>query len=191
MRRLLALCAALVMVVALASSSLAAVPTSKVDRFVGSFDLVKGYAWAGGTPTLLNGHVVVNFTATDGKLVPGSLDVYMPSGSAVRRSHAELTWADFAEDDYTTGETGSDETGSVHAIEAWAHGSWCDYRGPQDVSCRSFIIVFQQITTLGVADPHRVGVAFDTLEWPAGIEADWYMAGTNGAWALTYGGPTQ
>ena len=42
MRRLLAIGAALVMVVALASSSLAAVPTSKLDRFVGSFDLVKG-----------------------------------------------------------------------------------------------------------------------------------------------------
>ena len=53
------------------------------------------------------------------------------------------------------------------------------------------IIVFQQITTPGVADPHRVGVAFDTLEWPTGPEADWYMAGMKGAWMLTYGGPTQ
>ena len=46
MRRLLAVSAALVMVLALASSSLAAAPASKTDRFVGSFDLVKG---AGGT----------------------------------------------------------------------------------------------------------------------------------------------
>ena len=190
MRRLLAVSAALVMVVALASSSLAAVPTSKVDRFVGSFDLVKGYAWDGGSPTLLGGHVVVNFTATDAKLMPGSLDVYMPGGSAVRRSHAELTWAAFAEDDYTTGEPGSDETGSIHAIEAWANGWWCDYRGPRDASCQPFIIVFQQITTPGVADPHRVGVAFGTLEWPKGPEADWYMAGMHGSWALTYAGPT-
>ena len=66
-----------------------------------------------------------------------------------------------------------------------AVGLWCDYRGPQDVSCRNFIIVFQQITTPGVADPHRVGVAFGTLEWPTGPEADWYMAGMHGAWALT------
>ena len=63
MRRLLAVGAALVMVVALASSSAAAAPTSKVDRFHGSFDLVIGYAYAGGAPTLLNGHVVVDFRA--------------------------------------------------------------------------------------------------------------------------------
>ena len=185
MRRLLAIGAALVMVVALASSSLAAAPTSKVDRFHGSFDLVKGAGYEGHDPTLVNGHVVVNFTATDAKLVPGSLDVYMPSGRAVRRSHAELTWAAFAEDDYTTG-----ETGSIHAIEAWASGRWCDYRGPRVASCRDFIIVFQQITTPGVAEPNRVGVAFDTLVWPAGPDAYWYMAGMNGAWALTYAGPT-
>ncbi len=185
MRRLLAVGAALVMVFALASSSLAAGPTSKVNRFVGSFDLVKGYAWAGGTPTLLNGHVVVNFRApTDAKLVPGSLDVYLPSGSAVRESHAQLTWAAFSDDDWIEG------TVSYHAIEAWANGWWCDYRGPQDASCRPFVIVFQQITTPRVAEPHRVGVAFDTLVWPTGPEADWYMAGMHGAWALTYAGPT-
>lgn len=185
MRRLLAVSAALVMVVGLASSSLAAEPTSKINRFVGSFDLVKGTAWAGGPPTLLDGHVVVNFTATDAKLVPGSLDVYMPSGKAVRQSRAQLTWAAFGDDDWT------DLTGSYHAIEAWANGRWCDYGGPQDASCRPFIVVFQQITTPGVAEPNRVGLAFDTLDWPAGPEADWYMAGTHGAWALTYAGPTQ
>ncbi len=185
MRHLLAVSAALVMVVALASSSLAAAPTSKVNRFVGSFDLVKGTAWAGGEPALLDGHVVVNFTATDAKLVPGSLDVYMPSGHAVRQSRAQLTWAAFGDDSWT------DVTGSYHAIEAWANGWWCDYRGPQDASCRPFIIVFQQITTPGVVEPNRVGVAFDTLVWPIGPEADWYMAGMHGAWALTYAGPTQ
>ena len=31
--------------------------------------------------------------------MPSSLDVYMPSGSAVRKSHAELTWTDFGDDD--------------------------------------------------------------------------------------------
>ena len=185
MRRLLAVSAALVMVLALASSSLAAAPASKTDRFVGSFDLVKGAGWDGFLPTLVGGHVVVNFTTTDAKLVPGVLDVHMPSGNAVRQSHAQLTWAAFRDVNWT------DVTGSYDAIEAWAHGSWCDYRGPQDVSCRPFIIVFQQITTPGVAEPHRVGVAFDTLDWPAGPEAYWYMAGMNGAWALTYGGSTQ
>jgi hypothetical protein len=185
MRRLLAVSTALVMVVAFASSSLAAEPTSKVNRFVGSFDLVKGAAWDGGPPTLLDGHVVVNFTATDAKLVPGSLDVHMPSGNAVRRSHAVLTWAAFWDDNWT------DVTGSYHAIEAWANGWWCDYGGPQDASCRPFIIVFQQIMSPDVAEPNRVGVAFDTLVWPTGPQADWYMAGTHGAWALTYAGPAQ
>jgi hypothetical protein len=187
MRRLLAVSAALVMVVALASTSLAAAPTSKVDRFVGSFDLVKGAGWDGFPPTLVGGHVVVNFTATDAKLVPGVLDVYMPSGNAVRRSHAQLTSAAFSEDNWTDPETGS----RYDAIVAEARGSWCDYRGPQDVSCTPFIIVFQEITTPGVAEPHRMGVAFDALVWPTGPEAYWYMAGMNGAWALTYGGPTQ
>jgi len=123
MRRLLAVSAALVMVVALASSSLAAVPTSRVDRFVGSFDLVKGAGWVNHPPTLVGGHVVVNFTATDTNLVPGVLHVYMPSGNAVRRSHAQLTWAGFKESDVY------DPVTHVwyDAIEAWAHGSWCDY----------------------------------------------------------------
>ena len=98
MRRLFAVSAAFAMVVALAPSSLAAGPTSKVDRFVGSFDLVNGWGYEGHDPTLLGGHVVVNFTATDAKLVPGSLDVYMPSGNAVRQSHAQLTSAAFSED---------------------------------------------------------------------------------------------
>ena len=74
---------------------------------------------------------------------------------------------------------------------AEARGSWCDYRGPQDVSCTPFIIVLQQITTPGVAEPHRMGVAFDALVWPTGPEAYWYMAGMKGAWKLTYGGLTQ
>ncbi len=185
MHRGLALFAAVGLVASLAGSSLAAGPASQVNRFLGNFELASGWGIGESPPTLLHARVVVDFSmSTNTHLVPGRLDVYWPSGSAVRESHAQLTWAGFW-DSYWTWE-GTD----FHSVDVNVRGSWCDYRGPGDASCRSFYMVFQKMISPSVPEPNRVGVEWDTLVWLEEPVAEWYNAGKNGAFVLTYAGPT-
>jgi hypothetical protein len=189
MRRFVALLSAVVLVASLASASLAAGPTERVNRFAGNFDMLDEQ-----TGNYV-GRIVVSFTEpTPQKLVPGTLDVYWapynPSDPPfpyfmdlslpglplppVKESHAQLLSAWFDEyDDATWG----------HVVSAGADGYLCDYAAPWNSGCRYFSVIFQT-TTLG---PARVA------NWSPGDGADpdrFVLVVGKGAFALTYAGPT-
>ena len=179
MRKVLSVLAAVVLVGTVASSSLAAAPPT-VNRFVGQFDMVDF------DMTTIVGHVAVNVTeATEGRLVPGTLDITWAPGNEVRESHAQLVSAEFGEmsweDDFSP-------TGTFHAIYAMVQGDMCNYRGPGDASCEPFAMMFQQITDFVGPTANKVGFsAAGSMECCGG---SWYPAAKTGAWALTYMRPT-
>lgn len=192
MHRFLALVAAFILSASLASAGVAAdPPTSRVNAFVGNFDLVD---WDMQTPVA---HVVASVReATESRLVPGTVDItwaegspfwgdwspYYANGRVPRQSHAQLFKAQFTESTY----------GSATATEVFVSGYLCHYFGPPpsewgsfDATCAPFVISFQVIDD--AYTPHRVGFSlpgdFGCCDGP------WYPA-TTGAFSLTYAGPT-
>jgi hypothetical protein len=168
MRRVLALIAALVLVIVVTSPAVGSGPTSRVNQFVGHFDMVD---WDMST---FVGRVDVRFTeTTDARPVPGTLEVHWAAGNPIRWSEAELQGTAFGQSAY----------GDTFATEAYAQGVICDHYRDGGVACRDFAVMFQ---VRNVEDsPHVVG-------WGApGFEGDsmWYPAGT-GAFVLVYAGPT-
>lgn len=187
MRRMVALLGAMVLVASLASSSLAVGPPSRVNRFVGEFDMVD----AEGTVV---GHVAANFgEPSDTALVPGRIDVtwewYDPADPApfpfmdldwppVRESHAQLLASWFMDEPGT-------EAGDVTI--AGASGYLCDYTAPWNAGCRPFWVQFQT-HTIGPARYVLWGLGTGDAGDPNSITAEFWAG--NGAFVLTYAGPT-
>ncbi len=188
MRRVLAIFGAAALVLSVVSSSAAAGPTSRVNHFVGDFDMLD---WQGNVVAT----VVADFTEPgQTRLVPGRVDVYwrwydpasqpfafpfMPlDWPPVRESHGQLLGSWFMQDQ-------SPDAGVVTI--AGASGYLCDYTGPWNAGCRLFYVMFQTHT---VGTPHYVlwGIGTSDAGDPNGIQAD-FQAGA-GAFALTYAGPT-
>jgi hypothetical protein len=185
MRRLLALIAAVVLVASLASSSLAAGPTDKVNRFVGNFRMLHPQTGE------VVARVVVNFKEpTHAKMVPGTLDVYWTPGWGdpanaeffpfmdlqwypVRESHAQLIGGFF----------GPDAGGIVGGVS----GFLCDYTVEWNADCRDFSAIF--ITSDDPALPNRVAWGFKPEGGPDYDYRYWFDVG-KGAFSLTYAGPT-
>jgi hypothetical protein len=187
MRRVVALLAALALTASLVSASAAAGPTSRVNSFVGNFDLVD-----------LNGNLVGRVVATFGEpsashLVPGSLDVtwawYDPEGPApfpfmdldwppVRESHAQLLGSWFMAESGT-------EAGDI--VIAGASGYLCDYTAPWNAGCRPFWVQFQT-HTVGPAHYVLWGLGTQDAGDPNSVTAEFLAEG--GAFVLTYSGPT-
>lgn len=175
MRRLVALGAALVLVASFAGSSVAAPPTSQVNRVVGDFDFLT-------MDGSLAGHVVVNYKEpTQKQWVPGTLDVTWAEGAAfpyaqppygVKVSHTILTWAGF----------GFNEPDS--SIQSGAGGSMCDFGGYWNATCHGFQIAVKQFTN---GTPSMIAFAQGT-EW-GWDPAIWYLVGP-GDFHITYVGPT-
>lgn len=179
MRRIAAVLAALVLLVALSTVTIAAGPIARVNRFVGDFDMLDhdtGQYVA---------HVVVNFTQpTDAKLVPGTLDIYwapdlssdeflfMDLGAPVKESHAQLFTAYFGV-----------EPG--YATVAAAEGYLCDYAGLANAGCRTFGVHFDDVFAEGQPNAAWwvVPVGWDNPQV-------WFVVG-KGGFALTYAGPTE
>ena len=178
----------------IASASAAAEgPTSRVNSFVGNFDLVD---WDLQTPVA---RVVANVReATDARLVPGSVDIYWAEGSPFwawsdspyytdgrvpRQSHAQLFKAQFTESTYD----------GAAATEVFVSGYICHYWGPPpgdwgvfDAACQPFVIDFQDISD--PFTPHRVGFSLPG-DWGC-CGGPWFPAAKDGAFVLTYAGPT-
>jgi hypothetical protein len=187
MRRAMSLVAAAMLVASVASSSLAAAPPN-ANRFVGDFDIVDFDL------TTVIGHVHAKFSEpTEGKLVPGTIDIYW-AGGQVRETHMQLVDTDFGEQEW---QDPYSPTGWFQATYAQAVGSRCDYRGVRDASCEPFAMIFQQITEPAVSsetgpwrDPSGNKVGFSVSGSQDCCGGDWYVAAMKGAWALTYVNPT-
>jgi len=189
MRRVLALIAAIVLVASLASVSLAAGPTARVNRFAGNFDMLYGGE--------VVARVVVNFKEpTSTQMVPGTLDVYWtpgwgyPDNAAafpfmdlkwypVRESHAQLIAGFFGHD--------ADAGGLVAGVS----GYLCDYTVEWNGDCRDFSAIF--VRSDDPAMGNRAAWAFNPVMNPEGEKvydyASWFDAGT-GSFSLIYAGPT-
>jgi hypothetical protein len=171
MRRFLALLAAGVLVAGLAASSVAAAGQQlKPNSFVGDFDMIAG----DGTVVA---HVVANLQEpTDGRLVPGSVDIYWASRD-IRESHAQVLETYFWPLD--------PEPTEGRQVGAFVYGSLCDYVGPQAGSCQPFAMVF--VDTVDKAFRNHVG--FSVPGSTTCCDGAWYDVG-RGAFALTYGHET-
>lgn len=176
MRRMGSVVAAVAVVIAFAGSSLAAAPVT-ADRFVGNFVMVD----ADGTAV---GRVVANFTVpTEGKIVPGTVDVYWAPDTSfpfpqtlpyppAKESHAQLF----------SGFFGPDAGGIVAGTE----GYLCDYSAPWNAECRNFSVIFVERP-----DGHNV-VAWAFREPGDNAPFDytfWYNVG-GGSFVLNYVGGT-
>lgn len=195
MRKLVALAAAVLLTASLASASVAAAPTSRVNRFVGNFDLVD---WDMHTPVA---HVVANVgEVTEQNLVGGTVDIYWAAGSPFwawdsspyftdgrvpRQSHVQVFKVQFAQGDFDTYST----------TDVWVSGYLCSYWGPPpadwghfDAACQRVVIDFQQIND--AFTPHRVGFSLpDDAYWGC-CEGPWYPATRDGSFVTTFVGPT-
>jgi hypothetical protein len=169
MHRLVAFGSALVLVAALAGSSVAAPPTYRANHVVGNFDLLD---WDGSVV----GHVVVNYgEPTYGQVVPGNLDVtWLPN---VRFPYDEPPYG--AKESHTVlgaGFFGPDGSGAT--------GSMCDFGAPWNYVCHDFGFVIE-------LDPFGDGrnlVGFGSSDWVSS-PAEFYVVGP-GAFHVTYVGPT-
>jgi len=190
MRRAVALAAAVVLALSLSASGAAAGPSSRVNSFVGSFDMVDG-----------SGHVVAHVVAafkepTASRLVPGTIDIhwapydvanppfpFMPlDWPPVKESHAQLVSGFFGDEvDPTFG----------RIVSAGALGYLCDYTAPFNADCRPFGFVFQKRGSDPAAPKGIVGwaVPCDINNSNACDYASWYPVG-KGVVSLTYVGPT-
>jgi len=187
MRRLVALLSAVVLVASLASVSLAAGPTERVNRFVGNFDMLHPQTGE------VVARVVVNFKEpTRTQMVPGTLDVYWTPGWGdpanadffpfmaldwypVRESHAQLIGGFFSRDPDLGGLVGG------------ASGYLCDYAVEWNADCRDFTAIF--IKSDDPALPNRVAWGFKPAGEPKYDYRYWFDVG-KGAFSLTYAGPT-
>lgn len=176
MRRWMAMIAAVVLVASLGGSSLAAGPSYRVNRLVGSFDFLD---WDGSVA----GHIDVNFKEpTYADVVPGRLDVTWVEGArfpyeqqpyGVDESHTVLTAGWFG--------PGTPNEGGIPFIETGASGSMCDFSAPWNAVCHDFTVVFQE-------DVDTAGTDFVAF-FGSGEDGEFYLVGP-GSFALTYAGPT-
>jgi len=181
MRRLVALLSAVVLVASLASVSLAAGPTERVNRFVGNFDMLA----QDGSGRVV-GHVVANFTEpSDSKMVPGTLDVYWAPYEGnppfpfmtldyppIKESHAQLLGSHF--------DTKYNPAG-FHVINAGTDGYLCDYTAPWNAGCRQFWVLF-----VHVVEKTAPNVAMWSVD-----QVTWYFFDIGkGAFDVTFAGDT-
>jgi len=131
MRRIMPVLASFALIAVLVAPTLAIGPTSRINKFVGDFDLLAG--------DVVIGHIKVSFTEpSDRKLVPGTLDItWAPDVASdafpfmalewgpVKESHAQLIGTSFGV-----------EPG--YATIAGTDGYLCDYTAPWNGGCRPF-----------------------------------------------------
>ena len=181
MHRLVAFGSALVLVAALAGSSVAAQPTYRANHVIGNFDFLD---WDGSVV----GHVVVNYgEPTYGQVIPGTMDVtwltnvrfpYAEPPYGAKESHTVLGAGSFG-----PGWTGPGENGHEFIVSS-ATGSMCDFGAPWNYVCHDFGFVIE-INPLG--DGKNL-VGFSSADW-ASLPTQFYVVGP-GALHLTYVGPT-
>lgn len=175
MRRFVAVFAAVVLVGALAGSSVAASPTPR-NTFYGDFEQVStdgsGYVWGRITAQL--------FMPTDQRVVPGSYaGVFVADNPlGIRESHAQLGTVHFWHD---AGHLGG-------ANVAFASGVICDYVELNNAVCQRFAVQF--VDVLDPTLPDEVAYSTQQLangDWDFGPGSFWLLVG-KGDFVLKFSG---
>jgi hypothetical protein len=183
MRRFLALISALVLVAALAGSSLAAAPVAKVNHFVGNFDMLA----QDGSGRVV-GHVVAKFKEPSySQMVPGTLDVYWAPYDVASPPFPFMTtllWPPVKESHAQLLESGFDTVynpAGFHVVNAGTHGYLCDYTAPWNAGCRQFWVIFVQIVEK--TGPNVAMWSVDQVNW-------YFFDVGKGAFDITFAGDT-